>query len=172
MRWLPLLFALLLTACASPVVTDSQAGTDFRQYHSYTFVSDKPDAPKTLDDQRIETALDQALASKGLSPAASTDQADLEVKHFYQQEQRIEGSSVQVGFGFFRGPLGVSTSTPVEGETTRQYQLVVQLIDHQSGKVVWQATSRDRLDDMSTERRTQHLNDAVEAMFKRYPPES
>ncbi|MDX1802758.1 MAG: DUF4136 domain-containing protein [Alcanivorax sp.] len=172
MRWAIPILCLLLSACLSPVITDSKSGTDFRRYHSYAFVAQQQDSPRGLDDQRAEQALKQALAAKGLQPA-SADQADLLVRHFFKREQRFDGSVVQFGFGFSRDSLGFAATTPVEGETIEQYKLVVQLVDRVSQQVVWQATSRDRLDDeMSRERRIRHIQQAVSDMFTLYPPAS
>ena len=66
--------ALLLSACVSPVVIDSQSGADLQQYRTYAFVPQDEDKPRELDDQRAQAALKQALAAKGLS-AATPDQA-------------------------------------------------------------------------------------------------
>ncbi len=161
--------ALLLSACVSPVVIDSQSGADLQQYRTYAFVPQDEDKPRELDDQRAQAALKQALAAKGLS-AATPDQADVQVKHFFKREQRFDGSTLQFGFGFTRNNIGLGASTPTEGEISEEYKLVVQLIDQQSKDVVWQATSRDELhDDMSSERRSAHIEKAVEDMFTRYP---
>ena len=44
------------------------------------------------------------------------------------------------------------------------------MIDPATNNVVWQATSRDRLyDDMRSERRSEHIQKAVDEMFQRYP---
>ncbi|MCG8392376.1 MAG: DUF4136 domain-containing protein [Pseudomonadales bacterium] len=160
---------LLLSACVSPVIIDSQPGTDLQQYHTYAFVEQDEDKPRELDDQRTQAALKAALAEQGITPATA-DQADVHVKHFFKREQRYDGSVVQFGVGFTRNNIGLGASTPVEGEISEEYKLVVQLIDPQSNNVVWQATSRDQLhDEMSSERRQAHIDKAVQDMFKRFP---
>ena len=127
------------------------------------------DQPRELDDQRARTALKTALSEKGLS-ASTSGQADVHVKHFFKREQRYDGSVVQFGFGFSRNNVGIGTTTPVEGDITEEYKLVVQMIDPATNNVVWQATSRDRLyDDMRSERRSEHIQKAVDEMFQRYP---
>jgi hypothetical protein len=89
---------------------------------------------------------------------------------FFKREQRYDGSVVQFGFGFSRNNVGIGTTTPVEGDITEEYKLVVQMIDPATNNVVWQATSRDRLyDDMRSERRNEHIQKAVDEMFQRYP---
>lgn len=168
--FLVLASALLLSACVSPVVIDSQPDANLAQYRTYTFVSQDEDKPRELDDQRAQAALEKALTAEGITEAAATDQPDVQVKHFFKREQRFDGSTVQFGFGFTRNHVGLGASTPTEGEISEEYKLVVQLIDPQSRDVVWQATSRDELhDEMSSERRNAHIQQAVEDMFKRYP---
>lgn len=169
MRWFFLSTCLFLGACVSPVVIDSQEGASLDQYRSYAFVEQNEDQPRALDDQRARAALKTALAEKGLQPVAS-GQADVYVKHFFKREQRYDGSVLQFGFGFSRNNVGVGTTTPVEGDITEEYKLVVQMVDPASNNVVWQATSRDRLyDEMSSERRSERIREAVDDMFQRYP---
>ncbi len=169
MRGLLLSICLLLGACVSPVVIDSQPGTSLASYQSYAFVEQDEDQPRALDDQRARAALKTALAEKGLQ-AASPDQADVHVRHFFKREQRYDGSVLQFGFGFHRNNIGVGTTTPVEGDITEEYKLVVQMVDPGSNNVIWQATSRDRLyDEMRSERRSEHIQKAVDEMFRRYP---
>ena len=169
MRWFFLSTCLFLGACVSPVVIDSQEDASLNQYRSYAFVEQSEDQPRALDDQRARAALETALAEKGLKPAAS-GQADVHVKHFFKREQRYDGSVFQFGFGFSRNNVGVGTTTPVEGDITEEYKLVVQMVDPASNNVIWQATSRDRLhDEMSSERRSERIRKAVDDMFQRYP---
>lgn len=169
MRWFFLSICLFLGACVSPVVIDSQEGASLNQYRSYAFVEQNEDQPRALDDQRARSALKTALSEKGLSPVAS-GQADVHVRHFFKREQRYDGSVFQFGFGFSRNNVGVGTTTPVEGDITEEYKLVVQMVDPASNNVVWQATSRDRLyDEMSSERRSERIRKAVDEMFQRYP---
>ncbi len=169
MRLLTLFFAtLLLSACVSPVVIDQQDSISPSQYQSYAFIEQEEDKPRALDDQRARKALESELASKGLKPVA-TDQADIQVRHFFKREQRYDGDVMQFGFGYGFNNVALGASTPVEGEMTEEYKLVVQFVDPASNNVVWQATSRDRLhDEMSSERRQAHINKAVKAMFERF----
>ena len=124
MRWFFLSLCLFLGACVSPVVIDSQEDAKLNQYRSYAFVEQNEDQPRELDDQRARTALKTALAEKGLTASAS-GQADVHVKHFFKREQRYDGSVVQFGFGFSRNNVGIGTTTPVEGDITEEYKLVV-----------------------------------------------
>ena len=169
MRSLMLLFtSLFLSACVSSVVIDQQGNVTPSQYQSYAFIEQDEDVPRALDDQRARQALETALAAKGLHPAAA-GQADIQVRHFFKREQRYDGSAVQFGFGYGFNNVALGASTPIEGEVTEEYKLVVQFVDPTTNNVVWQATSRDRLhDEMRSERRQAHIEKAVEDMFKRF----
>ena len=169
MRTLILIISsLLLSACVSPVVIDRQEGAQPSQYQTYAFVEQDEDTPRALDDQRARQALEKAFADRGVNPVAA-DQADIHVRHFFKREQRYDGSTMQFGFGYGFDRFGVGASTPVEGEMTEEYKLVVQFVDPASNNVVWQATSRDRLDDeMSSERRKASIDKSVKVMFERF----
>ncbi len=169
MRLLSLLLAsLLLSACVSPVVIDQQGDITPSQYQTYAFIEQDEDTPRALDDQRARKALESALADKGLQPVSET-QADIQVRHFFKREQRYDGNVMQFGFGYGFNNVAVGASTPVEGEMTEEYKLVVQFVDPASNNVVWQATSRDRLhDEMTSERRQAHIDKAVKEMFEHF----
>lgn len=169
MRILSLLLAsLLLSACVSPVVIDQQGDITPSQYQTYAFIEQDEDTPRALDDQRARKALESALADKGLQPVSET-QADIQVRHFFKREQRYDGNVMQFGFGYGFNNVAVGASTPVEGEMTEEYKLVVQFVDPASNNVVWQATSRDRLhDEMTSERRQAHIDKAVKEMFEHF----
>lgn len=169
MRLLILIVAsLVLSACVSPVVIDQQEGTQPGQYQTYAFIEQAEDTPRALDDQRARQALESGFAARGIQPVAA-DQAQIQVRHFFKREQRYDGSVMQFGFGYGFDRFGVGASTPVEGEMTEEYKLVVQFVDPATNNVVWQATSRDRLhDEMSSERRKAHIDKAVKDMFERF----
>lgn len=169
MRLLTLLFtSLLLSACVSPVMIDQQEGIRPSQYQTYAFIEQDEDTPRALDDQRARKALETALAAKGLN-AAPAEQADIQIRHFFKREQRYDGDVMQFGFGYGFNNVALGASTPVEGEMTEEYKLVVQFVDPASNNVVWQATSRDRLhDEMSSERRKAHIDKAVADMFRQF----
>jgi hypothetical protein len=63
-------------AYAEKVTVDFDKDTDFSKYKTYTFATGTP-TPETLTNQRIEKALETALAAKGLARVSSN--ADLTV---------------------------------------------------------------------------------------------
>ena len=80
-RFLVLASALLLSACVSPVVIDSQPDANLAQYQTYAFVSQAEDGPRELDDQRTLAALEKALAAEGMTEV-DAEQEDVQQKNF------------------------------------------------------------------------------------------
>lgn len=174
MRWLALTFSLLLAGCAAPVVVDHRSGADFDDYQNYAIVSPDSDRESlSLDSQRIEEALRQQLKGHPLTAATSADTADLLVRYRLVPIEKFKGSSFQFGLGWFGSGYGVSTTTPVEGETSKEYKLQVALVDRVDKQVVWEATSRDTLyPDLDSQKRRDRINTMVAEMLKRYPPDA
>lgn len=171
MRWFTLFLALTLAGCVSPVVVDHRAGTDFSAYHSYAIDPPEQDeSALSLDGQRTQEALLRELAARPLK-RADKDAADLLVRYRFVPVEKFQGSTLQFGFGWFGNGYGLSTSTPVEGETYNEYKLQVAFVDRATKKVVWEATSRDTLyESLHSERRAKRIDAMVTEMLKRYPP--
>jgi hypothetical protein len=173
MRPMALTLILLLAGCVSPVVIDHRNGTDYNQYRTYAIDPPASDGEMiSLDGQRVREAVREALANGPLT-ATDKSQADLLLRYQFTPVERFSGSSFQFGFGFWRNNYGVNTTTPVEGETEKEYRLQLALVEPDSKKVVWQATSRDTLYlQMQSQRRAELIRTMVIEMFKRYPPEA
>ncbi|MCH2556400.1 MAG: DUF4136 domain-containing protein [Alcanivorax sp.] len=171
MRWFALFLAVTLAGCVSPVVVDHRGGTDFAEYRSYAIDPPADDEEVlSLDGQRVQQALRRELANHPLQ-SAGKDQADMLVRYRFVPVEKFQGSGVQFGFGWFGRGYGLSTSTPVEGETYKEYKLQVAMVDRATKDVVWEATSRDTLyEELSSQRRVERIDKMVAEMLKRYPP--
>lgn len=173
MRSMALALVLLLTGCVSPVVIDHRNDTNYSQYRTYAIDLPASDGEMiSLDGQRVQEAVREALAN---GPLIATDksQADLLLRYQFTPVERFSGSSFQFGFGFWHNNYGLNTTTPVEGETEKEYRLQLALVEPDSKKVIWQATSRDTLYlQMPSQRRAELIRTMVIEMFKRYPPET
>ncbi|MBM1142357.1 DUF4136 domain-containing protein [Alcanivorax sp. MM125-6] len=171
MRWFALFLAVTLAGCVSPVVVDHRTGTDFDSYRTYAIDPPEQDEKAlSLDGQRVQEALQRELAGRPLD-SAGEDAADLLVRYRFVPVEKFQGSTLQFGFGWFGNGYGLSTSTPVEGETYKEYKLQVAFVDRGTKKVVWEATSRDTLyESLSSERRAKRIDAMVADMLKRYPP--
>ncbi|WP_157933755.1 DUF4136 domain-containing protein [Alloalcanivorax mobilis] len=171
MRAFALMLVLLMSGCVSPVVVDHRAGTDYSRYQTYAIDPPSGDSEMlSLDGQRVQQAVKETLANGPLK-AADKDQADLLLRYQFTPVERFSGNTFSFGLGFWRNNYGLSTSTPVEGETEKEYRLQLALVEPGSKEVVWQATSRDTLYlEMNSQHRLERINAMVTEMFKRYPP--
>ncbi|MFW5824636.1 MAG: DUF4136 domain-containing protein, partial [Marinobacter sp.] len=103
---------------------------------------------------------------------ADTDTADLLVSYRIDEVDRLDttGFSYGLGFGSGRFGWGLSTSPPVR--EVREGQLVVELVDSGTGRVVWRGASKRYLNEnQSPQKRRELINEVVAEMFTRYPPD-
>jgi hypothetical protein len=161
---------VLMTGCASNVVTDYDAGASYDSYETWTFASREGDRYTTLDSSRVEDAVNRALEAKGMT-RADADSADLLVSYQIEDVERLDTSGFSYGLGLGRGNFGwgISTSPPVR--EVREGQLIVDLVDTATDKVIWRGTSKRYLNqNQSPETRQKLINEVVADMFSRYPP--
>jgi hypothetical protein len=105
-----------------------------------------------LDVDRIKSAVNAALAAKGWTRVESGSDVWIVA---------VEGGWRWRGFGAF-------------GPTTDTYEdrtLTVDLFDTKTKKLLWRGSSTDRLSDNS-DKNIKNLDEAVEKLFKKFPPNS
>lgn len=165
---LTLLFLALLAGCASPSI-DYQPGTDFGAYQRVTLVHG--DGAKSIDDARVIGALNKHLPAHGLTPTEA--EASLQVRYRFVEYSHYDVNEVFWGFGASRGNVGVGVSTPVSADETKQYRLVLEMVDTAAQQVVWKASSANGLpEDARSEKRSRWIDQQVEKMLAAYPPAS
>lgn len=162
--------AMLMTGCASNVVTDYDSQASYASYETWAFSETDDNAYTSLDGSRVEDAVSRALEAKGLT-RTGTDSADLLVGYHIDEVDRLDtsGFSYGFGYGFNRFGWGISTAPPVR--EVKEGQLIVDLVDTDTNKVVWRGTSKRYLNqNQSPETREKLINEVVADMFSRYPP--
>lgn len=177
----------LLGACSTVrYYQDFDPATPFDRFESYVFAED---IARTESDQRGLSALDadrvvdglvSALARAGLQRTDSFD-ADLVVDFRFTSETRLDidtfgpaftagygyGSPYGPGYGFWGGQQ-LSVDQRTEGT------LVVDLIDQQSGRLVWRGwavRAIDGFDNKQPEERRAAFQELTSGILERYPPE-
>ena len=163
--------ALVLSGCASNVVTDYNSSTVFGNYATWAFAQDAgSDAFVSLDGSRIQTAVERELNRKAMRKVAKSD-ADLLANWQIVEEERLEQTGVGLGFGFGRSNFGWGISAPPPVREVTEGKLVVELIDTETKQVVWRAASRRYLkESQSPETRRELIDEVVAEMFSKYPP--
>lgn len=163
--------ALVLSGCASNVVTDYNSSTVFGNYATWAFAQDAgSDAFVSLDGSRIQTAVERELNRKAMRKVAKSE-ADLLANWQIVEEERLEQTGVGLGFGFGRSNFGWGIAAPPPVREVTEGKLVVELIDTETKQVVWRAASRRYLkESQSPETRRELIDEVVAEMFSKYPP--
>lgn len=169
---LALLLLLALAGCSTnPVALDYSANAPYAQYRTYAFkLNLGPDGTLSLDQSRVEQAARDALNIRGYKEVPA-DQADMLVRFHFNVIKSVDNSGVGMGFGSFHRPLGFGMMVQPPARIIRQRQLVMEVEDAKSHRIVWTATSRRLLDpDLGRSEKTQLINGIVNQMFSRFPP--
>lgn len=168
-----LLVALLalMAGCASNVVTDYDVGASYDNYQTWAFGPGEDNRYTSLDGGRVEEAVSRALEAKNLT-RTDTDSANLLVNYHIADVDRLDRSGFSYGLGFGRGSFGWGISTAPPAREVREGQLIVDLVDTATDKVIWRGTSKRYLNqNQSPETRQKLINEVVADMFSRYPPD-
>ncbi len=154
-----------IAAVAQQVKTDFDRNANFSQYKTYSWSGVKSKDPLLVD--RIKSAVNSALAAKGLTQVDSDGDISIMATEITENEQTL--NTFYDGFGGRRwGGFGDAQTTT---ETYRVGTLVVDLFDAQTKKLMWRGSSSDTLSDKS-DKNIKNLNKGVEKMFKHFPPET
>jgi len=164
---LSILCALLMVASlaiAQDIKTDHNHSVDFAKYKTFTWIKE-PKTGNPLMKERIVDAVNRELQAKGLRLVASGADLGISANTATKEEHTLD--SFYGGFPGWRWHH--YWDGPVVVETYEVGTLVVDLFDTETKQVVWWATASDTISD-KPEKNTEHLNKAVEKMFKDFPP--
>ncbi len=162
--------AFALAACSTlEVSTDYDKAADFTKYRTYTW-GKAEEIKNTIVKKRIESAVDQQLASKGLKKVESGPDLAVFVHPRLSKETQVNTYSTGWGYGWgWYGGMGTTTSTVQEIPVGT---LVVDLVDVQRKELVWRGVAKSQLDsEASAEQRQERLDDAMKQLFASYPPQ-
>ncbi|QTC90231.1 DUF4136 domain-containing protein [Brevundimonas goettingensis] len=144
---------------------------------SATQRSADPRIANDIINQRIQSAVDSALAAKGYRRVSSPSQATLLVSYYVGLEARSEIQSNNMGpppvaacgfrgcvggWGFYGAPM-----LDVETINYTQGTMIVDLVDRASGQLAWRATSNRRVDSSDADQAA--LNAVAADMVKTLP---
>lgn len=181
---LPVFLISLLAGCSSIQVSqDYDKQVDFSSYHSYLWLPEedqvKPGAAQLqaqnrLVSQRIETAITRVLAEKGFQPS-SNQNTDFYVTYHLELKDKVASRPMQTTFGF--GRYGYYSGAMIEFGQPDIYQyeegqLAIDILNADK-QLVWRGISRSALDgNLSPEKLTQLINEAVEKNLAQFPPKT
>mgnify|MGYP002700489855 CR=1 FL=1 len=170
------LYLLVLTGCSiKPVIIDYQPGTSFSEYQLYALGPAQATVKKSLNDVRIEKALEWTMSQKHYQKARHK-KADMWLN--WKEKSEIETrhrAGFRFGFGYGmvygRSGLGVSmVSHPPVRQIAREV-LMLEIIDSKTSKVVWSAESKNLLlKDGTPTARERQIRQIVRDMLHYFPP--
>ena len=152
------------------VRTDYDHHADFARYRTYSWIGVR--AGNSLWQERIENAVDRALAARGLTRVDSG--GDLGVSAFGRTREQDTLETFYGGFpgwGWRAGWLGggVATTETVPGKIG---ELTVDLFDGSSKQLVWRGEASDAISGKNPEKNDKKMDHAVNEMFDHYPPKT
>ena len=174
MKRLALLLApLVLAACAtSPsITTDSQPGTDFSKYRTYTW-GDKPETVNPLNSQRIMAGINAQLQAKGWTESAQGD-VTLLAHVATAQKQTMDTfytGTPYGGWGWRGVGMGMGSSQTVV-HTYNVGTLVVDMFDTSTHQAVWRGTATATVPDSAQDQNAK-IDAGIVKMFVDFPPGS
>lgn len=153
-------------AMATKVKVDWDKSADFTKYRTYAWARGTP-ASNPLIDRRIVAAVDSELAAQGFQKVDSPENADLLIIYHAAvgSETQLNTTSLGSGWGWQWGG-GTSTRSV---DRIPIGQLVVNIGDARSKKILWMGNASDTLSD-NPERNIDRFREAISEMFKSFPP--
>lgn len=159
-----LLFLIVGSLLAQDTTSNAMPGINFSKYHTYKWVTIEGGShPNQIVDAEIQQAVDQQLATKGLTKT-DADNADLLIGYQIAVDQQKQWNAYGVGRGF-GGGMGTATSSTIDIGT-----LVLDMYDPSMKQLVWTGRATKTLDPGSNQQKNQkNLDKAVAKLLKHYP---
>jgi hypothetical protein len=158
---------MALTATSFAVTkTDYDRNANFAHYKTYSW--QKVTTGNSLWDDRVKSAVDSALKAKGWTQVPSNGDVSIAAMASTQNQQTLD-TFYDGGFGRrrFGGGFGTSTTTV---ENNQVGNLVVDIVDTQTNKLVWRGLASSMVSNKS-DKNIKNLDKSVQKMFDHFPPE-
>jgi hypothetical protein len=152
-----LLQLVALTALAQKIRVDHDKSVAWR---------DGTPARNPLMATRIVDAIDSQMALKGLTKATGPTDPDLLITYHAAVEYETQLNTVGMGYGW--GYYGGTTTTYVDKIPIGT--LLIEMGDPKAQKMIWRGQGSDELSD-KPEKIEKKINQVVEKLFKKFPPE-
>lgn len=161
------LFMILLAsrAFAQKVTIDYAHKANFQGYKTYAWTKGTP-LQNQLWDQRIIDGVDQQLQAKGFQKVTADENPDLYVLYHGAVGQEAQLNTMNMGGWGWRWGGGMATTTV---DRIPVGQLVIDIGDAKTKKLLWMANSSDTLSD-NPDKNQKKLNKALQKIFKNFPP--
>jgi hypothetical protein len=177
-RWVVLIAACLIGACASTPKTFSNADpdTDFSQYRTFGFLSrlstDEAEY-ESLTTNFLKVAVAQEMDLRGFEYSKDPD---IKINFFINTEEKISSRSVPTASGYYgyrdpfyggMGGYGMGYETQVTQYT--EGTLHIDVVDAGTNKLVWEGAVVGRVTDKVIKNLEKSVDQAVAEVFKNFP---
>lgn len=167
---------LLLSACSTGITTntDYQAQFDFSTIHTYRYLEfDDKNKIQSIYTDRIETALNNTLQSKGLN--LKEKQPDILIAyHIFTEKKEKQRITTSGSLYFGRRYMGSSINMGTTHVDTIEYNvgnIIVDFIEPASRKIIWHGDAMAKIDmAKNPEERSAMIQEAVNILLKNFPP--
>jgi hypothetical protein len=172
---------LLLMASNAPsqdIRYNFASTADFSKFKTYKWITLNNVAPiDKLTDEQIKSAVDAALAGKGLKKIDGDGAADLLVG--FQSSELIEeqfagyASDYGTGKGWYPNGWYVPSGGTTKGSASTMYkgELAVDMYNPANKDLVWRGVASKSLDpNANSKKRQKNLDKAIAKLMKNYPP--
>jgi Domain of unknown function (DUF4136) len=154
------------TALAERVTADYNREANFSHYKTFMWIKE-PRTANPLMRQRVMDDVNAVLKAKGLRLV--TADADLGVAAHAATKEEKTLNTFYDGFGGWRWRWGGPGEATTTVQTYEVGTLVVDLFDTNTKEAVFRATASRTLSG-NPDKNTKNLNEAIDKMFKNFPP--
>ncbi len=187
MRWTATLIVLAAAGCSDiKVNTAPVPGAKFATSGTYAWMQEPPtikagpEVDRALLDQRVHTAVEAAMKTRGFTPATSGSPTYLVGYHAAVQstldaktldEKYGYGATYAWGYGK-DGRWGFGPDRQVQ-TTYSQGSLILDIVDPATKKLLWRGAAEGPVVlSASPEERQKRVDDAARAILAQFPPKS
>ena len=162
-------------AMAQKTSYDYDKAADFASFKTYAVKPGTPVGQQLIDD-RIASAIDSALAAKGLTK--TTTNPDVVVVYHMAFDKEKDISTFSSGYGGGYGPYGYGWGGGWAGGSTHTQvrdiligTLVIDIADAKKNQIAWRGMGVKEVNTQANpEKRDKSITNAVNKIFKNYPP--
>jgi hypothetical protein len=178
-----------LASCTSPrqANIDYDRTVDFSQYQTFAFYQEaaapaadsEQDAKPAYDpllDQHFKAAITSEMAALGyrLDEAAPQLLVNYQTNIENREDVRSSPFRINAGYGYFGRNSAVSFGFPLYGGGVEKVNykvgtILIDVIDTNAKRVVWQGVLEGRLSNKAMQNPQQAINDSVALIYQRYP---
>ena len=179
-----------LASCASPrqANIDYDRTVDFSQYQTFAFYQEATATPAAdstptekpaydpLLDQHFKAAITREMAALGyrLDEAAPQLLVNYQTNVENREDVRSSPFSINAGYGYFGRNSAFSFGFPLFGGGVEKVNykvgtILIDVIDTNAKRVVWQGVLEGRLSNKAMQNPQQAINDSVALIYQRYP---